>query len=107
VKLDELKRLADEATPGPWEHMHYSVWVAEGGGDKIKTDDGRLGVKGEVCTTFTTTAMKQNFPFIVASRTAVPELVRRLMRLRELDAMEELTPREEQERYELIWSDLP
>lgn len=88
-QLAEWKRLAEEATPGPWrcecepDYGHY-VHAAPGtptftGGDMSGTlITGEFGDSGE-------TLGEADSHFIAAARTAVPALVAEVERLREIE----------------------
>ena len=74
LDLDELHRLADAATPGPWERqetVHTDNYVTAGGGVLTGT---------HVCGP---TYERHNALFIAAAREAVPALI---TRVRELEA---------------------
>lgn len=80
IDLDELMRLREAATTGPWKVEEVShvindtVWFSE----IIKTDDGRIDEK-----IVNQGAGKADAAYIVAACNAVPELV---ARIRELEA---------------------
>lgn len=79
LDYDELQRLADAATPGPWEH-HRTIqadhYVSAGGG--ILTGTIICGPTYE----------RNNAEFIAASRSAVPALLDRVRELEEARGVE-------------------
>lgn len=71
LDLKELKRLADAATDGPWDA--YISTHPKGYADLYLKSDGNKEI-------FATSA---DMDFIAASRTAIPELIAEVERLRE------------------------
>lgn len=72
-KLEEWKKLADSATPGPWE-VYNGGWHLG-----IEAADGSIA-SVEHCDAFDG---KPSAAFIAASREAVPALIEEVERLRE------------------------
>lgn len=62
MKLEDLKKLCDEATPGPWEYSDYDSEFTKGG--------GLVGTSA-----FGLMADKSTCRFIAASRTMIPRLI--------------------------------
>lgn len=84
LNLDKLRRLADDATPGPWEHDPEgnmgcgSVYTGDPHlfGGNIAEPSGDLYPRGGYDP-------KADMVFIAAARTAVPELIAEVERLRD------------------------
>lgn len=64
LDLDDLQRLADEAWPPPWEKFGNTV---------------TLKLKGGIVHTIILPGDHQTLAFIAAARTAVPDLIARLI----------------------------
>lgn len=80
ARLAELRRLADEATPGPWEHSKaYRLNVVAPDGQIIGRVSGSM-VTDAVGESFNGT----NAAFIAAARSAVPALLDALARVEAL-----------------------
>lgn len=91
IDLDEIQRLADEATPGPWHWTDHRVSDLVGiGGDEHysyetevleATHGGECGCRSACILDLTIN--DHDRAFIAAARTAIPALV---ARVRELEA---------------------
>lgn len=95
-KLDEWKKLADEATPGPWAvdkiNDECTIWGPHGSGfalwgatRKIPDSDGKMD--GPIVVTSDgeyvgSDRAVQNAAFICAARSAVPLLIKEINQLR-------------------------
>jgi len=80
LDLDELQRLCDAATPGPWKFGDGYAWFTVDG------PDGR-----EVCETGDATdAAHHDGAFIAAARDALPKLIAEVRRLREAERVNRL-----------------
>lgn len=86
IDLDELMRLREAATPGPWRHKIASkrdgmgsIWPFS----SIKSEDVRaIQEEEEIITSSITSA---NAAYIVAACNATPELVRRIKELERIN----------------------
>lgn len=65
ARLNELKKLCDEATPGPWSISYEEVCYTHTDGKKYSLPSARVN----------RTMKANNNAFIAASRTALPELI--------------------------------
>lgn len=74
AQLEELKKLCAEATPGPWWYYDGSIWASS----DIKNEDGNF----EYLVAESAGGPSRNF--LTAARTAVPELLAEVERLRGL-----------------------
>jgi len=75
--LDELERLSNEATPGPWEGNGRGAYVA-----MMHITDNRIkkyvsAPQAEMCIS------DSDIDFIVQSRNALPELISAIRKMRE------------------------
>ncbi len=82
-QLAEWKRLADAATPGPWESPRVPEQYCQA---IVLTAD-----EEQVCDAYDNTSWggdqaRANGVFIAAARTAVPDLVKEVERLRKYEA---------------------
>ncbi len=74
AQLEELKRLCDAATPGPWAAESYMA--TSGGPEIVAISTGGHG--GRYALT------RETAEFVAAARSVVPELIAEVERLREL-----------------------
>lgn len=81
AQLEELKKLCAGATPGPWGSESYGGAI----GDVSEIYAIATGDNGDCENAMT----KETANFIAASRTAVPELIAEVERLRGIVAMSE------------------
>lgn len=82
ARIAELRALADAATPGPWDGTDYSV--------SGQTDGRSQFVAAVSCEVYDSNPRyAQDSAFIASARTAVPELLDEVERLR--DALEEIS----------------
>ena len=70
MKLEEIKKLCDEATPGPWvRHETYSdVWFL---GEKIMGNNKTIVYQNDGHNA----GKEEDIKFIAASRTLIPKLL--------------------------------
>lgn len=73
--FDELKRLCEEAAPGPWRHDHTGE-ADEEWGNGVFEPDGNI-----ICEGWADEYGIPDMQFIAASRTAIPELIKGVERL--------------------------
>ena len=77
IDLNELERLAEAATPGPWETVTYGIYARNHRGHLIPVAETIL----PDCFDDAYTAHKKDAAFIVAACNAVPELIARIREL--------------------------
>lgn len=84
-RLAEIERLANAATEGPWISDSHEIYGAYGNGPEFwnrrMAEDGEFVWIGETCALGA--ADDANASFIAASRSAVPELLDEVRRLRQ------------------------
>lgn len=93
MKLDELKKLCEEATPGPWDFRHgspdgfdhWELWNPETGEFVVQDDSG-------------VEPSKENLAFIAAARSALPKLIAEIETLQDLVKMRGVAVEHLQER---------
>lgn len=86
INLDELMRLREAATPGPWRHKIASkrdgmgfIWPFS----SIKSEDARAIHEEE--ETITSSITSANAAYIVEACNVAPELVRRIKELEKIN----------------------
>lgn len=92
LDLDELERLADSATPGPWIEGGTPGYLAAGQlANGTTRQNNPLTIRSpmhhteEIATVWTyLLPTNANAAFIARARTAVPELIAEIRRLRKL-----------------------
>jgi len=72
LDLDHLKKLCEAATPGKW---HHGKWT------KCPTDYWQIFCDELEVTPGAAICLEQDAQFIAASRTAIPELIKRVEEL--------------------------
>lgn len=80
-KLDEIEKLANEATDGPWEYdidTDIGLAIIDNGERVIIEDDFSLLTDDRNLVAEIIYPYKKDFPFIAASRTLVPKLIEAL-----------------------------
>lgn len=77
---DELRKIVDDATPGPWEKTKYYIDMS------VHTDCGIVSNEGySICRApryETEEQYNKDFDFIAAARTAIPALLDEVARYR-------------------------
>lgn len=74
-KLDELQRICDEATPGPWYRCHHEICTIDSMGDYRNCDGGND------CEEKRVRSMKEcNKALLMAARIYLPDLIAEVRR---------------------------
>lgn len=68
-RLQELERLANEATPGPWHKCNHDICTVDCGGDYRTCDEKECEGKLVILES------PKNMKFFIAAREAVPTLI--------------------------------
>ncbi len=76
ARIAELRKLCEEATPGPWRHKAPAHITHDGTATMLA---GTIAI----CTDPVHPSAKRDAAFIAAARTALPELIAEVERLRE------------------------
>lgn len=96
IDLDELQKLHEQATPGPWESVMETLGAVWGpDGDKVAQAEGNLALGGHEY---------QNASCIAASRNALPAIISSIrIAVEELKAYSERTLTVEQGRCRMAY----